>query len=146
MRYVKSAVAALMVFAMLGAAACANMGGAPVSNVKQEDLLHHTFVLKKVDGLPFKSEKEVSIEFGEGMHITGAVCNRFMGKGELTRGKLFVKQMASTQMMCLDDLNKLEYKFSQMLVNGADLTLEGNILTLKQDTNTLEYELRDRVN
>lgn len=61
------------------------------SHVTESDLLHHNFVLVSVDGKPPVKTPEPNIEFGENMHISGAMCNRFMGQGELKDGILTAK-------------------------------------------------------
>lgn len=116
-------------------------------SVSRDDLLHRHFVLISADGVDFSAKEKVpDLEFGEDFRVLGAVCNRFMGQGELESGTLTVKQMASTKMMCLDpELNALEQQFAGMLEAGAVIDFDGKILTLRQGGHTLIYELRDWV-
>ena len=66
--------------------------GAGLSGVQHEtthgrhagDLLHHNFVLQSVDGETAKSPAGgglLNLEFGESLHVSGAMCNRFFGRG-----------------------------------------------------------------
>lgn len=141
-------LAALCMTAML-LAACGAKNSVPdqTSGVSKQDLLHHAFVLASINGKPFvKKERLPSLEFNEGFRVSGAMCNRFTGQAELENGMLTVKQIASTSMLCEDqELNRLEYDFSTMLMSGAAVTLAGKTLTLRRDGYVLEFILRDLV-
>lgn len=125
-------------------AACAASG----VKVTEESLLHHRFVLQSVDGQPYALKAPApTISFNEGMHVSGAVCNNFMGKGELDGNKLTVPQMASTRKLCLDaELNRYEQLIGGMLMNGVEMEYDGQIMTLRQGGHTLVYKLSDLVN
>ncbi|CAQ84514.1 MULTISPECIES: heat shock protein HslJ [Photorhabdus] len=119
-----------------------------VENVSVEDLQHHRFVLVSVNGENAKNQdgRVPTIEFGEKMHISGSMCNLFMGQGKLKNGVLTVKNLASTQMLCADDkLNKWDYLIGQVLADGVKVTLKNQKLTLSHDNNTLVYKLKDYV-
>ena len=113
--------------------------------VTAKDLLHRRFVLKTSDGADFSTkEKVLDIEFNEGLRVSGAVCNRFNGQGELENGVLTVRQMASTKMFCTDsDLNALEKQVASMLEQGAAVSFDGTIFTLRQGGHELVYEIAD---
>lgn len=117
------------------------------ASVTKEQLLHHNFVLTSIDGKAFTGKEQVpSIEFNEGFHVSGGVCNRFMGQGTLENGVLRIEKMASTMMMCPDQkLNELESTFAAMMGAGAAISLEGKVLTLKEGNRTLVYTLKDYV-
>ncbi|EEP91942.1 heat shock protein HslJ [Yersinia kristensenii] len=117
------------------------------SMVSENDLLHHNFVLISVDGQSPVKTPGPSIEFGENMHISGAMCNRFMGQGELKNGVLTVKGLASTRMLCSEkQLNQWDALISQVLNSGAKVTLNKGQLTLSNNDHTLLYQLKDWVN
>ena len=121
-------------------------GCAAGKTLTQADLLHRRFVLESVDGKPFTHERAPDIEFGEGFRVYGAVCNRYTGQGELKNDVLFVKQMASTKMLCADGtLNTLEQDFARMLQDGATVEFADNTLTLRQGGRVLVYKARDWV-
>ena len=114
----------------------------------QQDLLGHAYVLSAFDGTAFNTDipEAVYIEFSESFRVSGKICNNFTGMGELVDGRLLVRQMASTRMLCAySPLNELESTFSQMLMNGADLRLEGNLLTLSGQGHELVFSQRDWV-
>lgn len=145
-----------VLMACLGLAAlplsgCSSKGdGAQASGVVTEkDLQHHRFVLASAGGKTFQleAERQPSIEFNEKMNVSGRICNQYRGQGELKDGYLFVRQMISTKMLCIDpELNKLESDFSQMLTNGASIRLEKNILTLSKDDYEIIFRLSDYMN
>ncbi|VEJ55286.1 heat shock protein HslJ [Pragia fontium] len=119
--------------------------------VKESDLLHHNFILTSVDGSTIadsgKQRRPLNIEFGENMHISGAMCNNFMGKGTLENGVLTAKQLASTRMACFDEqISKLDQVIADMLAKGANVNLDNRTLTLTTPEHVLTYTLRDRVN
>lgn len=116
--------------------------------VQESDLLHHNFILTSVDGSAIadtgKQPRPLNIEFGQDMHINGAMCNNFMGKATLENGVLTATQMVSTRMACFDEeINRLDQIIAQMLSKGANVNLENNILTLTTPEHTLTYRLRD---
>ena len=114
--------------------------------VEQSDLLHHSFVLQSLDGQNLDFQPLPFMAFGEGMRVYGKTCNNFTGQGELKEGKLWVRNMASTRMLCVDQpLNQLEMLLAQMLDSGADISLQGQQLTLRGHDHTLVFRLRDLV-
>ena len=144
-----TAFLAVLCMAALLLAACGAKNAAPdqASGVNKQDLLHHAFVLAGINGKPFvKKERLPTLEFTEGFRVSGAMCNRFTGQGELENGVLTVRQMASTRMLCADqELNRLESDFSNMLMDGATVTLSGKTLTLGREGYVLEFILHDVV-
>ena len=132
-----AALAALM-------AACGKKPGGDHA-IARQDLLHRRFVLVSSDGKNFSARERVpSIEFNEGLRISGAVCNRFAGQGRLAGNVLFVEQLASTKMFCMDpDLNELEDLLARMLSGGAELRFDGRNLVIRQGEHELLYTLND---
>lgn len=116
--------------------------------IKQNDLQHHRFELLSVDGqtVPAAQGRIPEIEFGANMHVSGKMCNNFMGQGELHNNVLTVKGLASTMMMCPDEnLNKWDHVISDVLNNGAALSLQDRKLTLTQGKHQLIYRQKDRM-
>ncbi|MFZ4832100.1 heat shock protein HslJ [Rouxiella sp. Mn2063] len=118
--------------------------------ITAQDLQHHRYELISVDGEAVNSAQPrpgPTIEFGEKMHVSGGMCNRFMGQGELQNSVLTVKQLASTMMLCNDkQLNKWDQLIGEVLANGAKVTLQNNQLTLTQGKHQLVYQTKDLVN
>jgi len=116
--------------------------------VKQTDLQHHRFELVSVDGqrVPAAQGRIPELEFGSNLHVSGKMCNNFMGQGQLHNNVLTVKGLASTMMLCPDEnLNKWDHVISDVLNNGAAVSLQEQKLTLTQGGHTLVYRLKDRM-
>ncbi|MBK5142227.1 heat shock protein HslJ [Budviciaceae bacterium BWR-B9] len=118
--------------------------------IKESDLQHHNFILTSVDGEHMadttKDKRPLNIEFGENMHVSGAMCNRFMGQARLKDGVLTATQLASTRMACLDEkMNQLDQIIAVTLNNGAKVSLDQGVLTLSSAQHTLTYKLSDWV-
>lgn len=112
----------------------------------QGELVHHNFILTEVNGIVFTGERIPNIQFGEGLKVSGAVCNNYMGQGELIGDKLFVRGLASTKMLCPDQaLNELEFAFGNMLMDGATISYSVNTLILVGDGYRLKFKLQDLV-
>jgi len=123
---------ALPLFAACGAPKRAADGAAPA--------LTGLFVLQSVNGQAVAWERQPEIEFGEGLQLSGQVCNRFFGPAAYKNGVLTAPQMAMTMMLCIDDrLNQLERDFAGLLRDGARLSLEKDTLTLSGERITLVY-------
>lgn len=108
------------------------------------DIASKRYVLQSVDGVLFDSqERTPEISFDDTMHVSGQVCNRFMGQGVLQDGVLTVPKMASTRMLCpVPQLNEMEQDFSEMLRQGARMQLEGDTLSLSNGVRRYTF-LRD---
>ncbi|MFI8417047.1 heat shock protein HslJ [Serratia sp. NPDC078593] len=130
-------------------AGCGMSQNKPVNNkVSESDLIHHNFVLQSVDGIAANAQqgKGPSIEFGEKLHVSGSMCNRFFGNGQLDNGVLTVKGLATTRMMCSDpQRNQWDQIIGSVLHNGAKVSLQQQQLTLSDGNHTLIYTLKDWV-
>lgn len=119
-------------------------------SVTAQDLQHHRFVLESVDGKPLdvkNSKRSPELSFGENMHISGAMCNRFMGQATLENNTLKVKGLGMTMMLCVEpQLNDLDHRINDMLTSGAKVSLANQQLVLKSGQHTLTYKLADLVN
>lgn len=130
----------LILLALPLLAACGAAQTGPKADAPGEaDLVGKNFVLTSVNGEPYTGERVPTLRFNENMRVSGQVCNLFNGPGQLKNGVLTVPQMASTMMMCVGSLNKLERDFSTLLRDGAALSLEDGNLILKGKDISLEY-------
>lgn len=120
---------------------CAQQPPAP----QQQDLRHRHFVLTQVDGNVFRGDAmEPGIEFGENLHVSGVMCNRFTGQGELSGDTLKVSRLASTRMACIDPQRALlDNVIGDVLQSGAKISLENGVLTLRNARHTLVYQQKD---
>lgn len=121
------------------------------ARLKESDLLHHRFVLVSVDDGPVPQslgqERAPDIEFGEKMHVSGSMCNRFFGQGELYDNVLTVKGLSATRMLCREpQLNQWDRLIDEVLRNGARLTLHDAELRLSAAGHQLVYARKDWVN
>lgn len=139
-------------FGVLGG--CAGSSGNAAEEMKTQtplseaDLIGHTFSLGSINGTEFRSElRTPELRFGEGMRVSGRVCNSFSGPGTLKDGMLTVPQAASTMMLCPDQaLNQLENDLYEMFRLGAKLAYDAQSgkLTLSRGELSLEYRLNDQ--
>ncbi|EGT5660630.1 heat shock protein HslJ [Cronobacter dublinensis subsp. dublinensis] len=115
------------------------------SHITPETLQHHRYVLQTVNGAPLDATRRVpELSFGEKMHVSGSMCNRFMGQGELHGDTLKVNGLASTRMLCAEpQLNELDKLIGEMLSQGAMVSVEKQQLTLHYRQYTLVYKLAD---
>ncbi|MCT4703926.1 heat shock protein HslJ [Enterobacteriaceae bacterium H20N1] len=127
-------------------AGCAQSGDK--GSVTAQDLQHHRYVLQSVDGKPLEGIKRMpELSFGENMHISGSMCNRFMGQATLEDSTLKAKGLGMTMMLCVEpQLNQLDRMINDMLTGGAQVGLAQQQLTLKNSQHTLVYKLADLVN
>jgi len=134
---------ALMALTTLALASCAQTSGQ--KTLSAQDLENHRFVLQSVNGAPFvakESGRVPELSFGEKMQISGAMCNRFFGEATLTGDQLKSEGLAMTRMMCSEpQLNELDNQIGQMLTKGAQVSFNGQQLTLKSDQHTLTYSV-----
>ncbi|WP_085247909.1 META domain-containing protein [Gilliamella mensalis] len=114
------------------------------SKIQNSDLMHHRFVLIKVNGQDIFSDEPAELIFGENMTITGKMCNQFTGQVTLDEGNIKGSGVAMTKMLCNDDqLNQLDYIIEKLIKDGAKINLTGNQLILKNHENELIYQLKD---
>ncbi|MEA1064962.1 heat shock protein HslJ [Erwinia sp. HR93] len=137
-----------LLFAAATVTGCANTHS--TGDVDAAKLQHHRYVLESVNGQALKQDgkpgRQPELNFGENLHVSGAMCNRFMGQGKLTGNTLKVDGMAMTRMMCVDPtLNELDGTINKMLSAGANVSIAQNQLTLTQGDTTLVYKLADLV-
>jgi len=134
---------ALLVLTTLALAGCAQT--AEQKSLSAQDLENHRFVLQSVNGTPFVAKEGANVpelSFGDKLQLSGAMCNRFFGQATLNGDQLKAEGMAMTRMMCAEpQLNDLDNQFGQMLTSGAQISLNGQQLTLKNDQHTLTYTL-----
>ena len=102
------------------------------------EIIGQRFVLTKVDGKDFKSEREVFITFDKDK-MSGAVCNRFTAQLDML-GCFLKSEVASTRMACPnEDLAKLENSLFQAIRGGVALMLANDVLTFRRDGNSWEF-------
>ena len=133
----------LLLHALLLLSACSST---PV--FVQQDLLHHHWVLDKLDGQPIASGRvdPPDIEIGEHFTVNGiAGCNRYFGQGHLEGERFWVSSFGNTEMACQVPLDTIERAVITTLMEGATLGGTPQTLVLQGKRHRLEYRLRDWV-
>lgn len=140
----KTRIALLLTAAAL--ASCATPGHK--AKVTSQQLVHHRYVLEKVDGAALDATTRLpEIAFNDTLQVSGSMCNRFIGQGELHGDVLSVKGLAATRMLCTEPrLNELDALIGEMLTKGAKVSLTPHRLELSTTRHTLSYKLADLVN
>lgn len=130
------------VFACMFALAVCTVSAGETS-VTESDLAGNKFILRQVDGQPFRGEPAPEVEFADDLSIHGKFCNGFRGKAELTDGVLTAERVVSTRMFCVDnDLSQLESRFLRLLDGGLAASMAaGRFLVLTGDGAELRFEL-----
>ncbi|WP_434777022.1 META domain-containing protein [Neisseria sp. Ec49-e6-T10] len=144
----KKTVSLCALAALLITTGCTSMPQNHSNSVTTTDLQHRNFALLQFNGqtLPTDNKyKNPNLEFAEGMHISGAVCNRFNGQAQLNNNVLSAPNLAATRMMCEPTLNQIESALFKTLSDGATISFDGKTLTLKNSQNTFVYTIADYV-
>ncbi|MGV3346261.1 META domain-containing protein [Enterobacteriaceae bacterium LUAb1] len=113
------------------------------STVNFSTLSNKIFLLKQVDDVQvtLHEGRQPEIAFADNGRVTGAMCNRFFGQGEFSGAKLTVKNLASTMMLCpQEQLNQWDNMIGDELAKGVEVSLNGQILTLKGVNHRLVYQ------
>lgn len=114
------------------------------TKIMEKDLMHHRFVLIKANGEDISPDKQIELQFGENMNISGKICNDFAANVELNNNIIKSSEMTMTKTLCNDDqLDKLDSIIEQLITKGAEVSLDKDLLTLKNKDNELIYKLKD---
>ncbi|MFG1172748.1 META domain-containing protein [Erwiniaceae bacterium CAU 1747] len=133
-----------LMLGIVAAAGCSSDG----HRVDEQSLLDQYFVLSSVDGRAVVQRAGIrpGIHFAPGMRVSGVMCNRFFGQGQLAQDRLKVPELATTRMPCRDgELNQWEQTLSQLLNAGASVALHQQTLTLSGAGHTLVYQAEQNV-
>lgn len=133
----------LLLLALLLLSACSS-----TPRFASQDLLHHHWVLDKLDGQPIANGRDnlPDIEIGEHFTVNGlAGCNRYFGQGHLENDRFWVSSLGSTAMACQPGLDHIEQAVIATLMEGATLSGTPETLILEGKRHRLEYRLRDWV-
>jgi heat shock protein HslJ len=101
------------------------------------DLDGKEFVASEVEGYELVAGSEIRINF-EGADIgIQAGCNNMGGAYTVDDGVLVVGQLFMTEMACEEPLMEQDTWMAEFLAAGADITLDGDTLTLVGDSATI---------
>lgn len=122
------------------------------SGLTKEFLMNQKFVLVQINETDYTGDVDQGIptptlEFDNDFLVSGRFCNTFRGGGKLVDDVLTVEPLASTRMLCADQiLNQLETRFFQMLGSGAALSMNGDRLFLKHGDNVMVFKAETGLN
>lgn len=115
-----------------------------------EALRGYQWLLISIDGLEIEQSKDkrfTYIEMAEDANIHGlAGCNRFSGQAQLVGNTLKVSRLMMTKMMCHGERLRIESILTDMLEQGAEISLSGNTLTLKSAQHSMMFQYRNKSN
>jgi heat shock protein HslJ len=133
----------LLLLALILLSACSS-----TPSFVQQELLHHHWVLDKLDGQAITDSRDNPPDFEIGEHFTVngiAGCNRYFGQGHLEGDRFWVTSLGSTEMACQAQLATIEQAVITTLTDGATLSGTTQTLILEGKRHRLEYTLRDWV-
>lgn len=123
------------VVASLWLGGCGSAGGSGTGS-GSPDLNGKSFTSTEVRGRDLVAGTSVTLSFEEGRISAKAGCNTMTGSATWDTGKLVVAQpLASTMMGCDQALAAQDQWLSGFLTSSPALMLDGNTLTLGDDTN-----------
>ena len=130
----------LLVAACGSGSSSASDGSSPSgSAVTSADLDGNTFESTSVEGHDLVAGSSVRLTFEHGSMSANAGCNTMSGTYDVTDGRLtWTGHPMTTMMGCPADLMAQDTWLSDLLVQGADATLDGDDLTLVSGGVTLQ--------
>lgn len=122
-----------------------NLSGCTSSNsIKEQDLMHHHYVLMKNNGLSLPVFKNADLEFGENMIMIGKMCNEFSAQTKLENNMIKGQIINMTNNKCQNkQLDLLDNVIKKLIIDGANIQLIDTKLVLKNNQDTLIFQLKD---
>lgn len=122
-----------------------NLSGCTSSNsIKEQDLMHHHYVLMKNNGLSLPVFKNADLEFGENMIMIGKMCNEFSAQTRLKNNMIKGQIINMTNNKCQNkQLDLLDNVIKKLIIDGANIQLIDTKLVLKNNQDTLIFQLKD---
>lgn len=109
-----------------------------------ENIAGKRFVLTRVNGEAWTSEREVFVEIGDDFKLAGRICNNFHGPATFQNGILTAENLASTRMLCLDgNLSKLENDIFKALRGGVSVLQIGDGMDWRRDASIWHFARAD---
>ena len=109
--------------------------------------LSGTYIITRL-GINNSLPENLTIEFDEKTnHVSGfSGCNRFSGSYTIDGNNIKFSPLASTRMMCLNDINIIESHILSFLNDVNSFSIKGNNLTLLKGNKPLIVAKRDSFN
>lgn len=122
-----------------------NLSGCTSFNsIKEQDLMHHHYVLMENNGLSLPVFKNADLEFGENMIMIGKMCNEFSAQTRLENNMIKGQIINMTNNKCQNkQLDLLDNVIKKLIIDGANIQLIDTKLVLKNNQDTLIFQLKD---
>ena len=130
---------------LLSASLIFNSTGCAFSNsINEQDLMHHHYILMENNGLSLPIFKNVDLEFGENMIMIGKICSEFLAQVKLENNMIKGQIINMTNNKCQNkQLDLLDNVIKKLIIDGANIQLIDTKLVLKNNQNTLIFQLKD---
>lgn len=122
-----------------------NLSGCTSSNsITEQDLMHHHYVLMENNGLSLPVFKNADLEFGENMIMIGKICSEFLAQVKLENNMIKGQIINMTNNKCQNkQLDLLDNVIKKLIIDGANIQLIDTKLVLKNNQDTLIFQLKD---
>lgn len=122
-----------------------NLSGCTSSNsITEQDLMHHHYVLMENNGLSLPVFKNADLEFGENMIMIGKMCSEFSAQVKLENNMIKGQIINMTNIKCQNkQLDLLDNVIKKLIIDGANIQLIDTKLVLKNNQDTLIFQLKD---
>ncbi|OCF98433.1 META domain-containing protein [Gilliamella apicola] len=130
---------------LLSASLIFNSTGCAFSNsINEQDLMHHHYILMENNGLSLPIFKNVDLEFGENMIMIGKICSEFLAQVKLENNMIKGQIINMTNNKCQNkQLDLLDNVIEKLIIDGANIQLIDTKLVLKNNQDTLIFQLKD---
>lgn len=130
---------------LLSASLIFNSAGCAFSNsIKEQDLMHHHYILMENNGLSLPVFKNADLEFGENMMMIGKMCNEFSAQIKLENNMIKGQIINMNNNKCQNNqLGLLDNVVKKLIIDGANIQLIDTKLMLKNNQDTLIFQLKD---
>lgn len=130
---------------LLSASLIFNSTGCAFSNsINEQDLMHHHYILMENNGLSLPIFKNVDLEFGENMIMIGKICSEFSAQVKLENNMIKGQIINMTNNNCQNkQLDLLDNVIKKLIIDGANIQLIDTKLVLKNNQDTLIFQLKD---
>ncbi|KES15919.1 META domain protein [Gilliamella apis SCGC AB-598-P17] len=130
---------------LLSASLIFNSTGCVFSNsINEQDLMHHHYILMENNGLSLPIFKNVDLEFGENMIMIGKICSEFSAQIKLENNMIKGQIINMTNNKCQNkQLDLLDNVIKKLIIDGANIQLIDTKLVLKNNQDTLIFQLKD---
>jgi hypothetical protein len=130
---------------LLSASLIFNSTGCAFSNsINEQDLMHHHYILMENNGLSLPIFKNADLEFGENMIMIGKMCSEFSAQIKLENNMIKGQIINMTNIKCQNKQLDLLYNvIKKLIIDGANIQLIDTKLVLKNNQDTLIFQLKD---